>query len=368
MTHDGKLRVGFYDHERGKVQAHTLKKDWGVDDHNVGSFLVLPDNRLMVFYATHGSKGLYCRSTKYPENIKDWEEEVTVVDGSGATYNHPVYLTEEKRSYVFWRGRSWQPTFATSADGDKWSRPKIIIRQKGSVEYGDKRPYIKIVSEGRSSIHLVFTDGHPRKEPHNSVYYLRYENGAFYRADGRRVSSMDTLPIRHGESDVVYDANPTGIRAWVWDIALDNEGRPVIVYTRLPAETNHRYHYARWTGTKWIDRELCAAGRWFPQTPEGKKEPEPHYSGGICLDHSNPSVVYLSRPIAGVFEIEKWSTKDHGRTWESLSITESSTELNVRPVVPRGYAGKEDHVLWMRGQYAHFKKFKTAIKMAVREN
>jgi hypothetical protein len=359
MTRDGTLRVGFYDHETGRHQAHTLKEKWGNDDHNVGSFLVLPDRRLMVFYATHGHAGLYCWTGKNPEDITQWGDEVTVVGGSGVTYNHPVYLSSENMFYVFWRGPTRKTTYSTSSDGKAWAEPRVLIQESE----GSARPYIKIVSDGKSSIHFAFTDGHPASEPTNSLYYLRYEKGAFYKADGTRAGSMDSLPIKHSESDHVYDAVPTRARAWVWDIALDKAGRPLILYTRMPSETDHRYHYARWTGTEWLDKELCAAGRWFPQTQEGQKEREPWYSGGMCLKHSDPSVVYLSRQVNGVFEIEKWTTKDGGKTWASAPITKGSKNLNVRPVVPRGYDGKHDHVLWMQGPYTHFKDYRTGIMM-----
>lgn len=361
MTRDGTLRVGSYDHKTGQCQAHTLKEKWGADDHNVGSFLVLPDKRLMVFYATHGGAGLYCRTSKNPEDISQWEDEVTVVGGRGVTYSHPVYLSSEKMFYVFWRGPTRKPTYSTSRDGKVWGEPRVLIQEKDRK--GNERPYVKIVSDGKSSIHFAFTDSHPLSEPTNSIYYLRYEKGAFYMADGAKVGSMDSLPIQHSESDLVYDAAPTKARTWVWDIALDKAGRPVILYTRMPSETDHRYHYARWTGKEWLDTELCAAGRWFPQTPEGKKETEPWYSGGMCLNHSNPSVVYLSRQVNGVFEIEKWTTRDGGKIWVSVPITKGSKNLNVRPVAPRGYAGKYDHLLWMHGAYTHFTDYRTGIMM-----
>ena len=44
-------------------------------------------------------------------------------------------------------------------------------------------------------------------------------------------------------------------------------------------------------------------------------ETEPNYSGGIILDHSDPSRLVLSRSINGVFEIEIWTTPNDGLTW-----------------------------------------------------
>ncbi len=364
MTHDGRLQVAAWDHDTADVAVHTLRDAWDRDDHNVGAFVVLPDKRLMVFYARHNKDGLFCRTTTAPEDITRWEDEVTVSDTSRITYAHPVYLAAERRFYVFWRGPTWKPTFATSEDGITWSEPEVLVQDAGREASGI-RPYTKITSDGVSSIHVAFTDGHPRNEAENSVYYLRYEDGRFFRADGTQVGDRQSLPIPHQQSDVVYDGRKTQVRAWVWDIALDAEGRPVIAYTRLPAETDHRYHWARWTGSEWRDVEVTPGGGWFPETPAGVTEREPHYSGGMALDPADPSVLYVLRPIAGMFEVEQWRSPDEGRTWQSRPITSGSPSLNVRPVVPRGDADPAQCVLWMSGRYEHYTNYQTGIRAAV---
>ena len=267
-TRTGRLIIGCYDHETGRAWTHELKDEWGVDDHNVGSILVLPDKRLLVFYARHNGIGLFARMSLEPGEIDRWGEEIVVAKTPRITYSHPAYLAAEKRYYVFWRGSSWKPTFATSEDGVNWSEPRILLQDRDRADTSI-RPYTKITSDGQTTIHIAFTDGHPRNEPQNSIYYLRYEGGRFLRADGSFVGDMDNLPIPHSESDLVYDAAITGHRAWVWDIAEDSGGNPVIAYTRFPSETGHRYHYALWTGEKWYDTELVGGGSWFPSDSSG---------------------------------------------------------------------------------------------------
>lgn len=347
------------------MEIHTLKDQWDQDDHNVGSFLVLPDNRLMAFYARHNKQGLYCCTSTLPEDINRWDDEVIVSDTPRISYNHPLYLSDEKTFYVFWRGPSWKPTYATSRDGRAWSEPKILIQGEGkSAE--NIRPYTKIVSDGKSAIHFAFTDGHPQNEEQNSVYYMRYQGGSLFGADDTLIGTLDTLPISHSACNKVYDGSSAG-RAWVWDIALDERGYPVIAYTRVPVGTDHRLCYARWNGTSWQDNQIVAAGKWFPQTPDGQKETESYYSGGMGLDPADPSTLYLSRQVDNVFEIERWHTTDQGSTWSSATITSGSKSLNVRPVVPRGYAGDTPLVLWMYGNYEHYTSFRTGIKLLVSE-
>ncbi|MDA0710401.1 MAG: BNR-4 repeat-containing protein, partial [bacterium] len=345
-------------------EMFVLEKDWDVDDHNTLSILTLPDGRLMVFYARHNKVGLFCRTTDAPLDITRWRDEITVSDTDRITYSHPAYLADEGLYFVVWRGPTWKPTFATSSDGITWSESHILVQEAGR-EASNIRPYLKAVSDNKSSVHFAFNDGHPRNETTNSVYYIKYEKGKFYRADGTQIGDMANLPIAHSKSDVVYDAKKTDVRAWIWDIALDKKGSPILVYTTLPEITDHRYHYAVYTAEGWQSNPISPAGPWFPQTPAGEKEPETEYSGGICLNHADPSVVYLSRPVDGIFEIERWQTRDGGQSWASQSVTRASDRLNVRPVVPRGYPSDKIGVLWMHGTYVHYTNYHTEIRMVL---
>lgn len=358
MTHDGSLEVGSYDHETGEHVSVTLKEDWDVDDHNTNSFLVLPDNRLVVFYAQHNKQGLFLRISENPEDITAWGDEITVSDADKITYSHPVYLADEERYYVFWRGPSWKPTYSSSSDLVSWTEPRILIEETGR-EAGDIRPYLKVYSDNQSTIHFAFTDGHPRNEPTNSIYYMQYRTGNLHRADGSMIGALDDGPTSPADSDVVYNAKETRARAWVWDVGANESGHPVIAYTQLPDTTDHRYHVAAFDGTSWTDDELTPGGGWMPQTPEGARERELEYSGGIALSHADPDEVYLSRPVDGQFEIEKWTRSSTG--WSGVAVTSGSSELNVRPVVPRGYGGESGMVLWMSGKYVHYTDYATAI-------
>lgn len=360
VTSEGKLQVGYIDHDTKETKVYTLKEFWDIDDHNAPSFLVLPNKTLMVFYTQHNKDNLYARKALAPEDISSWGDEIIVAKMSRVTYSHPVYLSKEGKFYVFWRGESWKPTYSTSQDGINWSEPKILFQDTGK-ESKDIRPYLKVVSNGIDEIHFAFTDGHPRNEKFNSIYYARYKNGKFYTAEGKEIGDIDTLPIPHSKCDIVYDAKKGGGRAWIWDIALDRKEYPVIVFTRMPSEKEHYYCYGKWMGEHWDVHTITYAGKWFPQTPKGNKEPEPHYSGGISLNHSNPDEVVLSREIANTFEIEIWKTSNNGKNWRVTPITQGSKYINVRPIIPWGYSQESIHIIWMRGEYIHFTKFNTSI-------
>jgi hypothetical protein len=364
----GDIVVGELDRRRDTLFTHVLHETLEADDHASPSLLVRPDGRIMAFYSTHADSCLRLSVAESPGDITTWSEELRLKLNTGRgrrsyCYVNPVYLEDKDRYYLFWRGSRWKPCYSTSRDGLSWEPGRIFISAPKSSQ--TVRPYVKVETNGRDRIHFAFTDGHPHAEKLNSIYYALYRDGRLWHADGSLITDIDSLPISPRDADVVYDARSDGPRAWIWDIAADRDDRPVIVYTRLPARSDHRYHYARWTGKGWTDYELCPAGHWFQGTPESKRRFEPYYSGGIALDHGDPSTVYLSRRVGGVFEIERWTTPDGGVSWVVEAITRGSSRHNVRPFVVRdARAGDSPQVLWMNVEdYAHFTDFRSTIRM-----
>jgi glycosyltransferase involved in cell wall biosynthesis len=370
ITSDGSVQVGVLDHRSGAIHIETLHEGFERDDHDNPALLFLPDGRLMAFYSRHGKGDMHLRVTTRPGDVGAWSTHrpLGLMRGQkscrGVTYQNPALLSDEANAlYLFYRGTDWKPAFSVSRDhGQTWTQPRTLVKRQTRTKRN--RPYLKAWSDSKGRIDLVFTDGHPRREPTNSVYFLRYQEGSFWKADGTRLGSFDDLPLDPSAADRVYDGWTAG-RAWIWDIAEDRTGQPVILYTRLPGKRKHQYHYARWDGETWMDHDICAAGKWFPHTRLLCREREPHYSGGIALDHGDPSVVYLSRPVDGVFEIERWTTPDGGATWRSEAITRRSKHDNVRPFVVRDHNANGPTVLWMElRRYAHYTDFDAAIKMA----
>ncbi|MBT5706706.1 MAG: hypothetical protein HOI66_10325 [Verrucomicrobia bacterium] len=81
------------------------------------------------------------------------------------------------------------------------------------------------------------------------------------------------------------------------------------------------------------------------------------------MNHQNPFQLFLSREVAGNFEIEKWSTDDLGLSWVVQPLSSRSVGVNVRPVVPRHLPEHITSVLWMQGHYEHYTRFQTRIML-----
>lgn len=362
----GSVRVTSYDHGTCIMLAATLAPELDLDDHANPSLLVRPDGRLVAFYSAHSGSDMFYRVSSRPEDVTLWGEELSVAGNTagpnGYTYPNPILLSEEGRLYLFWRGGDFHPCFATSDDWVNWSGVRSLIAGPG------RRPYVKLASDGIATIHFAFTDGHPAEEERNSLYYVRYREGALFSADGTRVANRNEFPIDPRDADLVYDANASGVSSWVWDVAADSLGRPAIVYAVFPDGTDHRYRYARWDGGRWHDNEITPAGAWFSSAhvPDGARLARAtflYYSGGLALDHSDPSVVYLSRAVDDVFEIERWTTSDAGETWTAEPVTSGSSANSVRPVVPRNHVDGGPSVVWMHGDYVDFKHYSTGLRM-----
>ena len=215
--------------------------------------------------------------------------------------------------------------------------------------------YYKIKSDGESRIHFAATNFHP-VQGQSSLYHFYADvspaDGSitWHQSDG--ASILGALPHYTADATQVYDGST--VRCWVWDIAIDGAGNPRILGTRYPNNdgTDIRYMSWTWNGSTWVEAEITTDG-------QGLYSGEIYYAGGLCFDAADPNYVYLSAPVAGVREIQKWRTTDNGLSWTKVEdITSGSVGvLNARPYSPR--AGE---VLFWSGAYTTFTSYNTAVK------
>jgi hypothetical protein len=348
---NGDVTVGEYAPEFGLMRSYVVGHEYH-DDHSVPSIQVEPDDRLTAFWSGHNGRKLYYRTTVGPEDISSWGPVAEVKSGirgrNGFTYPNPLILSgEHDRLYLFWRGANYGQEFETRSDTGVWGTAHELIAKPG------QRPYVKYGSNGTNTIAIAFTNGHPRNTL-TSVFFAEYRNGWLRGASGRPIKRMGSGPIRPDQGDLVYNAKATGHASWVWDVAIDHIGRPVIVYATFPTNSNHAYWYAQWNGRAWVSHLLTRAG--------GSISPdsiEYEYSGGIELDHSDPGVVYLSRHVKGGWDLERWVTTDGGARFSHSVVVPADGLDNVRPVVPRG--GGPIEVLFLRGRYRTYTTYRTSI-------
>jgi len=271
-----------------------------VDDHDNPSVLIRhSDRRAMYFYSAHGGKNIWLSVGFNPEEVTSFAPRVGLdaqLGGRAYTYPSPFQLTGEP---------------------------------------GDP-------------IWLFFRDPLSRRAGGGTA--LRYSKST----DGGRA-----FPFKPSELTLVHDGKAPAATSWVWDVAADRNGAPYITYATFPAERNHRYNYARWTGLSWETHEIAAGGSHIAVTPvtqHGSREN--FYSGGVVLDQSDPRVVYASRQVgADRWDVFRYVTTDGGATWQGTALTRGGK--NVRPVSVRNHAS-DLQVLWMTGTYMNYTDYNTA--------
>jgi hypothetical protein len=238
----GSIVIGFYDHDLKRTETKVLHKNLEKDDHDNPSLFIDRHGKLVVFYSKHATFApIYMLKTKNAEDISEWEIAASLnlndsVAYSGLsntyTYTNICQLSNEKdKLYLFWRGADFKPNFSVSRDNGKtWSPGKILILPDHL--YKDRRPYLKIASNDKDVIHLHLRMGIPMLSL--QLYLLcKISENALYKANGEKITSWSSLPIQPKLADIVYDATKTNEKAWIWDVAENKQGEPVLVYSRF---------------------------------------------------------------------------------------------------------------------------------------
>lgn len=341
-----------------ELPAVVLHRELERDDHDNPAFLRRAmDGRLLACYSRHATDGSYfLKLSEHPDDMLSLKPETDIGPMlGGRRYTYANLLEIDDGIFNFFRCASasdqMTPHYSVSRDGGAtWQRAVMLLSNPG------QRPYFKIAKGGRNRIDIVCTDGHPIEVPHrNSVYHFYYESGRWFGSDG---SPLGSPPFEPQQLSVVHDGLP---KAWVWDLTVEGQS-PVTVYATVPVPNlDHRYHTARWTGTRWAVSEICSAGGTL--YPAGD-DSEPFYSGGICIDPDDAACIYCSRETGsggrhrngGTFQIWKGVTRDEGATWHLQQLTFGEEDC-IRPYKPAGAT----EVLFVKGDYKSYTDFATVI-------
>ena len=373
----GDIEVVTYDLAGGTPVRSTLHKKLQADDHDSPALLLRPDGRWRALYAMHGNENrIYYRVSVRPHDATEWQPEQVVVPSPSTrvTYSNPHFLAGENvprgRIYNFFRGydNTAKPSWMFSDDlGENWQVGGLLIDFQATRKH---RPYVKYAGDGRDTIHFAFTEGHPM-EFDTGIYHAVYRAGRLCDSRGQPARSLTNGPILPSEATRVFAGNSNNI-AWIQGIALDDRGRPRLVYTvqknaaRVPkgkAGQDLRYRFARWDGSQWHDAEIAYAGSTLYTG-------EDDYAGGICLHPGDPSTVFISANVnpatgksPGRFEIYRGHTRDQGATWTWTPVTQDSPVDNLRPIVVSS-GTNQTLLLWLRGRYLRYINYDLEVVLA----
>ena len=373
----GNIKAMQYDFEAGIKDEVLVRSYFQPDDHNNPTFLVLPDERIMIFYSRHTDEHcFYYRVSEEPGDITTLGKEYRLETDHATTYPSPFILSNDPgHIYLCWRGMEWHPTMARLVIPDRegytefdWG-PKQIVRYStdGIQPKQGSRPYAKYSSNGKDKIYMAYTTTHPDNENPNWLHFnyihIPFSQNAseimLTDVKGKKLSIIDsevhiiqkTQEYLSSYPDAIVD-HPDSCRNWVWEVTEDKQGNPIIAMTRINGQKDsHDYYCAKWIGQTWDLTFLENGGGHFHQSPDIEK----CYSGGMAIDKDNPHIIYCSVPIHGeygkVYEIKKYTIGKDGEMKSSKQITWNSHKNNVRPYVLSHSAQSSLRLTWMHGDY-----------------
>lgn len=365
----GNIKATQIDHLTNVTNEVLVRSCFQPDDHDNPTFLVLPDERIMIFYSRHTDEPcFYYRISQKPGDITTLGKEVRLETANNTTYPSPFILSDDPdHIYLCWRGIGWHPTIGRMTMPDKNDEVRfdrgpyqILQSQRGGRGV---RPYAKYTSNGKDRIYLTYTTTHPDNQSVNYVYFNYIDINSFALKDinGRTLETVGSGTLHNVEAKSDYKNNyPDAVvdnsdfRNWIWEVSILDEQKPVIAMARINEnKDSHDYYHVRWTGKEWEKTFLSNAGGHFHQTPTTER----CYSGGMAIDKTDPNVIYGSVPVDGkygkVYELKKFTVTDNGELASVQQLTFDSQKNNVRPFMIANKNNKEQ-LAWMNGDYYYW--------------
>lgn len=366
----GAAEVAVHDLQTGKSNVVTLHAPFEQDDHNGPSLHVRPDGRVVAIYSRHALERKVFWRVSQSDDLLTWGPEQTLVTpgkdqafgGDNVTYSNPWQPPSEGgRLYNFFRCVAHQQNWMYSDDnGDTWQYGGMFLRG-----YQGYAPYFKYAANKTDTLFFIGTEDHPRNYD-NSVFAGFVRGGKIYQSDGTFYRPLSTTTEKSGDIwdlTCIYRGDADHV-AWVIDLHLDKQGNPVCLFSTqrdgkgLPREQggfDHRYHYARWDGKKWIEQEIAYAGT---RLYSGEDD----YTGLAAIDPQDTRIVYVStdaHPTTGEPLVSKTDGQRHHELFRGVidggevvwtALTQNSTEDNLRPLVPV-WDDPRTALVWMAGRY-----------------
>lgn len=358
----GNVKASQYDFKTGEANEVLIRSCFQPDDHDNPTFLLLPDDRVVIFYSRHTDEPcFYYRVSNKPGDITDLSPEFTISTRQNTTYPSPFILSDDPdHFYICWRGISWHPTIARFSLPDAAGKVELDWGPNQIVQSTAARPYAKYASNGKDKIYLAYTTGHPDPTMPNYLYlnYIDINTRELKDVTGKVMSKIGEEIHQLAATPEYKDKYPQAVvddsqlRNWLWQTVIDPAGNPVIAMVTINEDkSSHDYYYVRWTGSNWQKTFLSNAGGHFHQSPDIEK----CYSAGMAIDDQKPNELYCSVPVEGqhgrVYELVKYTVSEQGEISQTDTLTRDSKKNNVRPFIIPNRKQSPVKLTWMNGDY-----------------
>jgi hypothetical protein len=337
FQHNGVVYFGWVD-SSGNVEVATYTEDTGVvsspfvlkaameaDWHDSPALAMLADGRLIAAYCRHSGSQMYVRISTNPEDITAWGSEVNI-DASlgGFQYTYPaLFVDAADKVWLFYRddglGGSGEPStycYSTSTDdGATWAAQTELYT---TTDTGNLS-YVRVDFDGASRFDFGVTDGTGAADDASVYHFSMTTAGVRKETDGTTIAA--SLPLVESDLTLVHSGAGAGARYVAGMVG--NGGMPVITWPEVTGGASDWY-YAAWDGSAWTSHNVVSDGATGDAWVEG----------GFALDYGDPSIGWLSRNVAGKYEVHRYRTWDAGSTWTveqiSASVSDAFYPIAVR--------------------------------------
>lgn len=355
----GAVSVTSIDHDTGVKASFTLRTIVE-NDHSNPALRVNASGKIQAFYSAHAGSTMYHRTATAAEDISAWATEQTETFGIGSpsfTYPQPLDLSASVVLLIFRQGTSTSGDFYISEstdDGVTWGNAVALF------DAGAKGAYVIAKKDPASDrVDFVASDGNPNVQTTSVYHFYRDASGDYRKSDGTLVSTgTASLPLTTADLTTIWNGTTEAAKGFIWDIAHDSSGDPVILFAELTSETDHTMHHAAWNGLSWDVNVIDAVG--------GSILPgagQIHASAGGCLDPADATRVFIAVNQSvdpGRCNIYQYDTSDGGATWvQGTNLTNDYTK-NFRPAIPLGASPKLS-LVWCRGRYDDYNDYTGGI-------
>lgn len=316
--------VSYFDHATGRVPRPVVLLNKQTEDaHDNPTISIDPEGHLWIFSSAHGtSRPAFIHRSRRPYSIDEFE----LVSTTNFSYPQPwqipgagfLFLHTRYQSHGLGAGSGRALYWMTSADGRRWSEPRLL----SFALMG----HYQVSWPNGNKVGTAF-DVHPPPQGLNqrtNLYYLETENaGKTWRnAAGMPVET----PLRtETNSALVRNYRTENLLVYLKDLQYDSAGRPVILYLTSkgfepgPAQGPRTLWTAHWHGSAWECRRVA--------------ETDHNYDhGSLYIESRRWRVVAPTapgpQPDATGGEIEEWVSKDEGRTWRRAGRWTQASLMN----------------------------------------
>ena len=323
--------ISYFDHETGDVPRPTILLDKETADAHDNPVISMDDaGYIWIFSTSHGlSRPSYVHRSTEPYQV-DAFEHVSVTrleNGIEVPMDNFSYMQVwhlPGRGFISFVTKYKDPAdrtlfFMTSDNGVNWSEwNRLAAIDKGHYQ-------ISSCTAAKAGTAFNY---HPEPQGLNwrtNLYYLETTDfgESWQNAAGESVAVPLTVPASNA---LVYDYEAEGLKVYLKDIALNDQGQPVILYITSkgyesgPENGPRTWKTAQWTGSEWAIRDVTTSdsnydmgslyleqdGTWRIIAPT-ETGPQPYNPGG---------------------EMALWLSPDQGKNWERTRQLTAGSERN----------------------------------------